>query len=182
MNTTDPLLGLTRTRLADLLTVLVRPGEDLYAALSEGLRRAGVERATVVAGIGALGRTTARNLRGLPNAFPVTDDDRLFVTVPGPCELVSLTGWAAPYASGRQHLHLHFAASYAEGEEVRLIGGHLSPGACEASIHLAVTFAVHADVEARYLFDESIGVERLSLPADGPVEGEGTGGGRVDDG
>lgn len=156
------LLGLSRSTVSQVLTLLLRPGADLYRGLLEGLRQAGVQRATVLSGIGALGRTTARNLRHLPEAFPITDGDRLFVNVPGPCELVALTGWAAPYASGEEHLHLHFAASYADGERVGLLGGHLSPGAVEASIHLAVTFAVHETVDARYLFDASIGVERLS--------------------
>lgn len=157
------LLGIARSRSSELVTVLVAPGADLHGALLEALQTVEAARATVVAGIGALGTTTARNLRALPAAFPVTDEDRLFVTVPGPCELVSLTGWAAPYASGRTHLHLHFAASYADEGRVRLIGGHLSPGAVEASIHVAVTLAIHDHVDAGYLFDDSIGVERLSV-------------------
>ena len=184
---TGAVLGLSRANVRELLTVLVRPGADLYGGLVEGLRQAGAQRATVVSGIGALGRTTARNLRALPETFPITDDDRLFPTVPGPCELVALTGWAAPFASGRDHLHLHFVASYVDGERVELIGGHLSPGAVEASIHVAVTFAVHDRVDARYLYDPSIGVERLSAEGEqgadaratlAPVQDERNGGER----
>lgn len=162
--------GIARAPLAELVTILLEPGADLHDGLLEGLAEAGVERATVVSGIGALQRTTARNVRRPIEAFPITDDDRAFVTVPGPCEIVSLTGWLAPHASGEPHLHLHFAASYVEegegGHAVRLIGGHLSPGACQAFVHVAVTFAVHGGVaggpDARYLYDASIAVERLT--------------------
>lgn len=167
--------GIARAPLTELITVLLEPGADLYDGLLQGLGDAGVQRATVVSGIGALGRTTARNVRHRVETFPINDDDRAFVTVAGPCEIVSLAGWLAPFASGRSHLHLHFAASYVEttasGDDVRLIGGHLSPGACEAYIHVAVTFAVHGDVnggvDAKYLFDDQIQVERLTVPGVG---------------
>lgn len=174
----DPVAGVTRAQLTELVTVLLEPGADLYGGLLKALEDAGVRRATVVSGIGALARTSARNVRRPIEAFPITDDDRAFVTVPGPCEIVSLGGWMAPRASGEPHLHLHFAASYVEagedGDVVRLIGGHLSPGACEAFVHVAVTFAVHGDVggrpgvaglpDAAYLYDDTIKVERLDVP------------------
>lgn len=163
--------GVTRAPIAELVTILLEPGADLHDDLLAGLREAGVRRATVVSGIGALARTTARNVRHPVEAFPITDADRAFVTVPGPCEIVSLTGWLAPFASGEPHLHLHFAASYVEpgaGEDaVRLIGGHVSPGACEAYVHVAVTFAAHAAIDAEVLHDAGIRVERLSVPAGG---------------
>ncbi|HKI57057.1 MAG TPA: PPC domain-containing DNA-binding protein [Trueperaceae bacterium] len=168
-----PVAGIARAPLAELVTILLEPGADLYGGLLEGLADAGARRATVVSGIGALQRTTARNVRHPVEVFPIRDADRAFVTVPGPCEIVSLTGWLAPFASGEPHLHLHFAASYVErdesGDAVRLIGGHLSPGACRAYVHVAVTFAVHGEVDGRpdaaYLFDDALQVERLSVPA-----------------
>jgi predicted DNA-binding protein with PD1-like motif len=160
----EPAVEIGRARVAEVLTLLLQPGIDLYEGLSQALAKASVTRATVMSGIGALQRTTARNVKHFVDAFPITDEDRAFVTVPGPCEIVSLTGWVAPYESGEPHLHLHFAASYGSADGVHLIGGHLSPGACETYVHVAVTFAVHDTIEARYLFDQGLQVERLTAP------------------
>jgi predicted DNA-binding protein with PD1-like motif len=58
----------------------------------------------------------------------VTDEERLYLEVTSPMELVSLTGWIAPKSGGGVEVHAHFAASTVQDETVVTIGGHLTEG------------------------------------------------------
>jgi predicted DNA-binding protein with PD1-like motif len=67
-------------------------------------------------------------LKVFPEKFPVTPEDRLYLEITTPMELVSLTGWVAPRADGGVEIHAHFAASTVRDETVVTLGGHLTEG------------------------------------------------------
>jgi predicted DNA-binding protein with PD1-like motif len=106
----------------------IKPGADLLQAISEAVSEEGISAGVFVSGLGALKRAVFRNLKVFPKKFPVTDEDRLYLEVAAPMELVSLTGWIAPNAGGGVEVHAHFAASTVQDETVVTMGGHLTEG------------------------------------------------------
>ena len=106
----------------------IKPGADLLRAISEAVCAEGIRAGVFVSGLGALKKAIFRNLRVFPNKYPVTDEDRLYLEVTTPMELVSLTGWIAPKAGGGVEVHAHFAASTVQDETVVTMGGHLAEG------------------------------------------------------
>jgi predicted DNA-binding protein with PD1-like motif len=124
-----------------------KPGSDLLQAIAEALKAEGVRSGIFVSGLGALRKAVFRNLRVFPEKFPVTPQDRLYLEITTPMELVSLTGWAAPRADGETEIHAHFAASTVQGETVVTLGGHLTEGTVcgiKVVVALLVVAADHA--------------------------------------
>ena len=122
-----------------ILQFRVKPGADLLQAIAEALKTEGVRSAVFVSGLGALRKAIFRNLKVFPEKFPVTPEDRLYLEITAPMELVSLTGWAAPRADGATEIHAHFAASTVQNETVVTLGGHLTEGTiCGIKVVVAV--------------------------------------------
>jgi predicted DNA-binding protein with PD1-like motif len=87
-----------------------------------------------------------------PEKFPVNPEDRLYLEVTAPMELVSLTGWIAPRADGGAEIHAHFAASTVRDDTVVTLGGHLTEGTvCGIKVVVAI-LALGAD-QARAAMD-----------------------------
>ncbi len=103
-----------------------RPEAPLLAAIEEAVRSEGIGAGVIVSGLGALKKAVFRNLKHFPSQFPVTPDDRLYLKVEKPMELVSLTGWIAPRKDGTSEIHAHFAASLVANDSVVTMGGHLT--------------------------------------------------------
>ncbi len=110
----------------------VKPGCDLLQSVQEAASSAGIRRAVIVSGLGALKKAVFRNLRVWPKTYPVRPEDRLYMTVERPMELVSLGGWLAPREDGSLEIHAHFSASMVEGDTVVTMGGHLTEGTVTA--------------------------------------------------
>lgn len=91
------------------LPLRLPPGADLRVALEEALRQAGTDSAFVVCGIGSL---TGARLRYAGESVEAT--------IPGPLEIVSLSG-----SLTRSGPHLHMSVSDASG---RVHGGHVGLG------------------------------------------------------
>ena len=89
-----------------------RPDAPLLAAIEEAVRAESIGAGVIVSGLGALKKAVFRNLKHFPPRFPITPDDRLYLEVAKPMELVSLTGWIAPREDGAPEIHAHFAASF----------------------------------------------------------------------
>jgi predicted DNA-binding protein with PD1-like motif len=80
-----------------------------------------------------------RNLRWFPVSYPVTPEDRLYLEVERPMELVSLVGWIAPKDSGDVEVHAHFSASTVENDKILILGGHLTEGTiCGIKVVVAI--------------------------------------------
>lgn len=129
----------------------LRPGTDLLQGITEALTAGGVRAGVFVSGLGALRRAVFRNLKVFPEKYPVAPSDRLYLEVGTPMELVSLTGWVAPSATGVE-VHAHFAASTVQGETVVTMGGHLMEGTvcgikCVVAVLVIDPDSVRADTD-----------------------------------
>ncbi len=103
-----------------------RPSVSLLSAIEEAVRAEAIRAGVIVSGLGALEKAVFRNLKHFPKQFPVTPEDRLYLEVSQPMELVSLMGWIAPRNDGGTEIHAHFSASLVEGDAVVTLGGHLT--------------------------------------------------------
>ena len=137
-------------RIQRLFQFRIKPDADLFRAILEAVSAEGIRAGVFVSGLGALKKAIFRNLRVFPKKFPVTDEDRLYLEVTTPMELVSLTGWIAPNAGGGVEVHAHFAASTVQDETVVTMGGHLTEGTvcgikCVIAVLVIDEDGIHAD-------------------------------------
>jgi predicted DNA-binding protein with PD1-like motif len=116
------------SQIQRLFQFRIKSDADLLQAISEAVSTEGVRAGVFVSGLGALKKAIFRNLKVFPKKYPVTNEERLYLEVTSPMELVSLTGWIAPKAGGGVEVHAHFAASTVQDETVVTIGGHLTEG------------------------------------------------------
>ena len=149
----DSLLleGLGSGRLERIVVARMRVGVDLLEGIHETVRGEGIRKGVFITGIGALQRAVFRNVRHFPKEFPVRDEDRLYLEINQPLELVSLTGHISPRENGEPNIHAHFSASTVKGETVVTLGGHLTQGTM-TSIKVAVAIAVLKEIPMRSRF------------------------------
>lgn len=131
----------------------IKQGADLLAAIEEAVKVENIRAGVIVSGLGALRKAIFRNLKWFPETFPPTPEDRLYLAVEKPMELVSLVGWIAPKRDGGVEIHAHFSASTVENEEVVTLGGHLTEGTI-CGIKMVVSIIVTADSEVYAGLDE----------------------------
>jgi predicted DNA-binding protein with PD1-like motif len=126
-----------------------KPGADLLMALKEAVKAEGIRTGVIVSGIGALKKAVFRNLKRFPESYPVTPEDRLYLELERPMELVSLVGWIAPKNSGDVEVHSHFSASTVENDKVITLGGHLTEGTiCGIKVVVAILVVTDGTVYA----------------------------------
>jgi len=130
----------------------MNPGADLLAAIEEAVGREQIEAGIIVSGLGALQKAVFRNLKWFPASFPARPEDRLYLEVEAPLELVSLVGWIAPKQDGGVEIHAHFSASTVKDDEVVTLGGHLTEGTI-CGIKTVVSIAVTAPEGVRAAHD-----------------------------
>lgn len=132
-----------------LVQFRIRPGVDLLAAIEEAVKAEGVRAGVIVSGLGALKKALFRNLKVFPKSYPVTPEDRLYLEVTTPMELVSLAGWIAPKTGGGVEIHAHFSASTVENDTVVTLGGHLTEGTiCGIKVVAAILVLAEGGVYA----------------------------------
>jgi len=126
-------------RIERLVQFRVKPDADLLAAIEEAIETEGIRTGVIVSGLGALKKAVFRNLRWFPKVYPVTSQDRLYLEMEQPMELVSLTGWIAPKKDGGVEIHAHFSASTVEDDSIVTLGGHLTRGTvCGIKVVVAI--------------------------------------------
>lgn len=135
-----------------LVQFRARPDAPLLAAIQEAARAETIGAGVIVSGLGALKKAVFRNLKHFPEQFPVTADDRLYLEVSKPMELVALKGWIAPRKDGEPEIHAHFAASLVENGRVVTMGGHLTDETI-CGIKVAVAILVVAPDGVRAAMD-----------------------------
>jgi predicted DNA-binding protein with PD1-like motif len=137
------------SKIQRMVQFRAKPGADLLQAISEAVAAEGVRAGVFVSGLGALKKAIFRNLKVFPEKFPVTPQDRLYLEIAAPLELVSLTGWIAPKAEGDAEIHAHFAASMVQDHTVVTLGGHLTEGTlCGIKVVVAILAIDEAGVHA----------------------------------
>ena len=125
----NSLVGLATSSNNKLLQFKVKQEEDLLLAIEEALEVSGANSGVVLVGIGALKRAIFRNLKTIPEKFPVTELNRVYPVIEKPMELLSLNGWFQRKTDNKLAIHLHFTASgVGDLGEVFTIGGHLTEG------------------------------------------------------
>ena len=126
-------------RIERLVQFRVKPDADLWAAIEEAIEAEGIRTGVIVSGLGALKKAVFRNLRWFPKNYPVTPQDRLYLEMEQPMELVSLTGWIAPKKGSGVEAHAHFSASTIENDSIVTLGGHLTQGTvCGIKVVVAI--------------------------------------------
>jgi hypothetical protein len=131
-------------RIERLVQFRVKPDADLLAAIREAIEAEGIRAGVIVSGLGALKKAVFRNLRWFPETYPVTPQDRVYLELEQPMELVSLMGRIAPKKGGGVQIHAHFAASMVDGENIVTLGGHLTEGTV-CGIKVAIAIAALSD-------------------------------------
>jgi hypothetical protein len=122
-----------------LVQFRVKPDADFLAAIEEAIEAEGIRTGVIVSGLGALKKAVFRNLRWFPKNYPVTPQDRLYLEIEQPMELVSLMGWIAPKKGGGVEIHAHFSASTVEDDSIVTLGGHLTEGTvCGIKVVVAI--------------------------------------------
>jgi len=132
-----------------LVQFRVKSDVDLLAAIEEAIEAEGIQAGVIVSGLGALKKAVFRNLRCFPKNYPVTPQDRLYLKVEQPMELVSLMGWIAPKKGGGVEIHAHFSASTTEEDSIVTLGGHLTQGTvCGIKVVVAILVLTDGSVYA----------------------------------
>jgi predicted DNA-binding protein with PD1-like motif len=148
MDKVSLLEGIGSGEMARIVIARIPVGVDLLEAIYEVVTRERIEKGVILMGIGALKQAVFRNLKVFPKEYPVTPKDRIYLEVPGPLELLSLSGYIVPDLEGKPHVHAHFSASSVIDGAVAVYGGHLDHGTT-AHIKLAVTLGVLKGIEMR---------------------------------
>jgi predicted DNA-binding protein with PD1-like motif len=144
--------GIGSQNIERLVQFRIKPDADLLKAIEEAVKAEGVRAGVIVSGLGAFKKALFRNLKVFPKSYPVTPEDRLYLEVTTPMELVSLSGWIAPKTGGGVEVHAHFSASTVTDDTVVTLGGHLTEGTiCGIKVVVAIlVFAergVYADMD-----------------------------------
>lgn len=148
------LIGITSKKIERLVQFRIKAGVDLLEAIYEAVKMERINTGVIVSGLGALKKAVFRNLKWFPESYPVTPDDRLYLELEKPMEIVSLGGWIATKEDGEPEIHAHFSASTVEGDMVVTLGGHLVPGTI-TGIKVVVAIAVLEEGTTFAGFDET---------------------------
>jgi len=110
-----------------VMVARLKSGSDLLGALQEMVEDEGVEAVVILSGVGLLGEARLRNCKSLPEEFPITDENRTYLSFSRPLEVLSMSGNVS-MAEGSPLVHAHVTLSYVEGDEIGVVGGHLIEG------------------------------------------------------
>jgi len=144
------IVSIGAAQLQKIVQFRVKEGSDLLLGIKEAVQREGIASGVIISGIGALNKAIFRNLKVFPEQFPVRREDRIYLDIDSPMELVSLGGWIASSGDGEVEIHAHFSASTVKGDSVSTLGGHLTEGTI-AGIKVVVAIAVlEGDIEAQF--------------------------------
>jgi len=110
-----------------VIVARLKPGSDLLRSLQEIVDREGVKAGVILSGVGLLGEARLRNCESLPEEYPITDENRTYLSFSRPLEILSLSG-NITVAEGNPLVHAHLTLSQVGGDEIGIIGGHLIEG------------------------------------------------------
>lgn len=113
--------------LGRVVALHMDPGTDVLKGLQAAVASQGLRSAVILSGAGSLRQAVLRNVRSIPNPFPITDANRVFVAKDEAMELLSLTGNVALRHDGRVVVHGHLVISSGQQDGLAY-GGHLVEG------------------------------------------------------
>jgi len=115
--------------------IKIAPGESLQRRLVDFAQAAGVKNAVVVSAIGSVQDVTFRGIK-TGARLPITAPRIHLHEVPGPLELLALTGNIFPDEQGQIDCHLHVLGGKSSGE---VLGGHLLDARVFATCEIVLT-------------------------------------------
>lgn len=110
-----------------IVVARLKPGSDLLLSLQEIVVEEGMEAGAILSGVGLLDEARLRNCRSLPKEYPITDENRTFLSFSRPLEILALSGDIC-MAEGEPLIHAHLTLSSVDGDAIDVIGGHLIEG------------------------------------------------------
>jgi predicted DNA-binding protein with PD1-like motif len=108
--------------------VKIEPGQDLLECLVNIVNTIGIKTGVIVSAVGSLEKGRLRNVKQFPASFPIRRSDRLYSSIDGPLEILSLSGNISQNENGKTIIHAHITVSHVKDGEVRVLGGHLIEG------------------------------------------------------
>jgi len=154
------LLGVGSGGIERIVVARIRAGADLLESIEEVIRREGINKGIFLSAVGGLRKAVFRGLRRLPVEFPVTDEDRLYLEIEQPLELLSLSGHVSPREDGQPNIHAHFSAATVNEDSIVTLGGHLTRGTITA-LKVAVVIAVLEGIAMRSVYGSESRSEEL---------------------
>ena len=110
------------------IAVKIEPGKDLLECLVNIVNKLEVKTGVIVSAVGSLEKGKLRNVKRFPASFPIRRIDRLYSSIKGPLEILSLSGNISQNETGKTIIHAHITVSYVKDEEIIVLGGHLIEG------------------------------------------------------
>ena len=130
----------------------MKSGNDLLRALNNLLEEHNIKAGVILSGVGLLRRAGLRNCKSLPKEYPITDENRSYMEITNPLEILTLSGNISE-VEGKSWVHAHVTLSYIDGEEIHVVGGHLIEG-CIIFGFAEVIIMELKDIDMRKTFDE----------------------------
>ena len=121
-------IAMASGKIGRIVVIRLAPGCDLLQSLEEVARKEGISSGLILGGAASLRRVVLRNPRGYPKAFPITDENRIFTSLEGPLELLTISGNVSLREDGQLVVHAHVTVSLGCPESTTY-GGHLVAGA-----------------------------------------------------
>jgi predicted DNA-binding protein with PD1-like motif len=135
-----------------VIVAKLKPGSDLLGSLQEIVGREGVKAGVILPGVGLLEEAKLRNCKSLPEEYPITDENRTYLSFSRPLEILSLSG-NITVAEGNPLVHVHVTLSHVGGDEIGIIGGHLIEG-CVIFGFAEIILMELEDIEMEKNYDE----------------------------
>ncbi|UCE13829.1 MAG: DNA-binding protein [Candidatus Heimdallarchaeota archaeon] len=140
----------------------IKSGNDLLRALNDLVEEHKIKAGVFLSGVGLLRKAGLRNCKSLPKEYPITDENRSYMEITKPLEILALSGNISE-VEGKPWVHAHVTLSYIDGEEIRVVGGHLIEG-CIIFGFAEVIFLELKDIDMRKTFDEETQQIQLLTP------------------
>ncbi|MFX1512697.1 MAG: PPC domain-containing DNA-binding protein [Promethearchaeota archaeon] len=129
----------------------IKSGNDLFRVLNNLVEEHNIKAGVILSGVGLLGRAKLRNCKSLPKEYPITDKNRDYREMTKPLEILALSGNISE-VEGKLCVHAHIMLSYIDGDEIKVVGGHLIEG-CVIFGFAEVIIMELEDIEMRKTFD-----------------------------
>ena len=114
--------------ITKVIAVKIEPGKDLLESLEKIVNKIGVNTGILVSAVGSLETGRLRNVKRVPKRFPITKTDRLYSSIDGPLEILSLSGNIMRADDGKTIIHAHLTVSRVKDGKITVLGGHLIEG------------------------------------------------------
>jgi len=124
----DARITMASGKLGKIVVIRLAPGSDLLQSIEEVAHKEGITSGLILGGAASLTKVVLRNPRGYPKAFPITDEARIYTSLEGPLELLSISGNISLKEDGQTVVHAHVTVSSGCPESIAY-GGHLVAGA-----------------------------------------------------